>query len=197
MCPYVARTRDVELPEGFTPVSALGRTLGMLGYIEYRPPSPLVYRELLWMPATVRFCPRRGEPVRGYFVARMYVDHEGSLAAGRELWKLPKTVARFEREAEAVTVEADDGTRLRLEWAGVGPATSLRSRVATLQPDGEGAVRFRADFEGVVRPARTTVRGFSSPHSGWAAFPGARRALGLGALLERFDSTMHAPARVE
>ena len=197
MCPYLVRVRELELPPGLEPVSVAGRTLGMLGYIEYQPPSPLSYGELLWMPATVRFRGGGGKPLTGYWVARMYVDHEGSLSAGRELWALPKSLAKFERRDGGVDVSADDGTVLSLEYRGIGPALRLRSRVATLQPVPEGVVRFRSDFTGLVRPATTRVTGFSSPHAGWASFPNARRVLGLGSLLERFESTMHAPVTVQ
>jgi hypothetical protein len=58
-------------------------------------------------------------------------------------------------------------------------------------------VRFRGDFTGLVRPARTVVSGFTSSHPGWAAFARARRAVGLGALLERFESTMREPEAIE
>lgn len=193
MCPYLVRVSEVELPPGLEPVAVAGRTLGMFGYIEYRPPSPLVYAELLWMPATVRFVGSDGKTSQGYFVSRMYVDHEGSLVAGRELWALPKTMASFERRAGGVRVAADDGTRLDFDYRGLGPALWLKSRVATLQRGEGGVVRFRSDFAALVRPARTRVRAFASPHPGWAAFPHARRALGLGSLLERFESTMQAP----
>ena len=197
MCPYLTRVSDVELPPGLEPVAVAGRTLGMLGYVEYRPPSPLVYGELLWMPATVRFRSSDGKRVQGYYVARMYVDHAGSLAAGRELWALPKTLASFERRPTGVTVSADDGTRLSLDWSRLGPAVRLKSRVATLQPVERGVVRFRSDFTGLVRPARARVSGFASEHPGWAALPRAQRALELGSLLERFESTMQAPNRIE
>jgi hypothetical protein len=193
MCPYLVQVRDLDLPPGFEPVAIAGRTLGMFGYIEYRPPSPLVYGELLWMPATVRVRRSDGRRVRGHFVSRMYVDHEDSLAAGRELWHLPKSLARFDRRERGVDVEADDGTRLSFDFDGVGPALHLRSRVSTLQPAGNGVVRFSAGFSGIMRPARTRVTRFESPHPGWAAFESARRALGLGVWLERFESTMLAP----
>ncbi len=196
LCPYLVRVADLSLPPGLEPVEKLGRTLGLLGYLEYRPPSPLVYGELFWMPATVRFRTPSGRHVQGYWVARMYVDHEGSLAAGRELWHLPKSLARFERRERGVQIEADDGTRLGLDFSSVGPALHLKSRVATLQAAGDGVVRFCADVGGLTRPARTTVRGFSSQHQGWAAFPRARRALGLGAWLERFETTMRAPEAI-
>lgn len=193
MCPYLVRVSDLSLPPGFEPVEFAGRTLGMFGYIEYRPPSPLVYGELLWMPATVRVRRRDGRTARGYFVSRMYVDHEGSLAAGRELWHLPKTLARFDRRERGVDVEAEDGTRLSFDHDAVGPALHTRSRVSTLQTAEAGVVRFSASFSGLMRPARTRVTRFASPHPGWAAFERARRALGIGVWLERFESTMRAP----
>lgn len=196
MCPYLVRVADLTLPPGLEPVQRLGRTLGLLGYVEYRPPSPLVYGELFWMPATVRFRALSGRRVQGYWVARMVVDHQGSLAAGRDLWHLPKSLGRFERREGGVRVLADDGTRLDLDFRSVGPALHLKNRVATLQPAGATVVRFRADFTGLVRPARTVVSGFTSQHPGWAAFARARRAVGLGALLERFESTMREPEAI-
>src|SRR5690606_16056414 len=52
--PYRVRAADVIVPDGFELEAALGWTLGLLGVVDYRPPSPLTYRELVWMPARVR-----------------------------------------------------------------------------------------------------------------------------------------------
>ena len=195
MCPCFTRTAELELPRGLEPISVAGRSAGILAFIEYRPPSPLTYSELIWMPTQVRWS-RAGERARGYYVSRMYVDHPGSLAAGRELWALPKTLARFERQGDRVDVFADDGTELSLAWRPLWPAARLSSRVATLQPQGDGVVRFRADFAGKVRPARARIVRFESPEQAWTGFRGARRPLSLASLLEDFASTMHAPNRL-
>lgn len=196
MCPYAVRADQISLPPGLELVSAAGRTAGVLAYIEYQPPSPLSYAELIWMPAMVRYPLGSGRPLSGHFVARMYVDNDASLAAGRELWALPKTKARFERRERGVDVFADDGTELSLDFRALGPALALKSRVATLQPIDRGVVRFRADFLGRVRLARAKVTRFSSTHSAWKGFEVARRPLGIASYLERFESTMQPPMSV-
>jgi hypothetical protein len=178
---------ELALPVGFEPVGALGRSAGVLAYIEYHPPSPLTYSELIWMPAFVRFGRAKGQ-----WVARMYVDSEASLAGGREIWKLPKSLASFERRGGRVDVHADDGTELRLEFTARGPRAPLRSSVKTLQPHEGGAIAFRGDFAARARVARVKVAHFSSPHPGWAGFEHALR-VGPGAAFESFESEMRAP----
>lgn len=197
ICPYLVREKELELPPELEPVSFAGSTLGLLGYIEYRPPSPLSYAELLWLPATVRYRDRDGRRHQGYFVARMYVDLEASLQAGRDVWALPKSLARFQREADGVAVEAGDGSHLELAFRGVGPGLWTRSRMSTLQVKRPGVVRFRADFAGIVGAARVEVRKFASTHPGWAGFESAKSLLKMGSLLERFESTMRAPTQLE
>ena len=71
--PYLVRASDVALPEGFRPVTVAGRCVGILGLVEYVAPSPLTYAELLWMP-----CMISASGLRGYYVAKMYVDSAAS-----------------------------------------------------------------------------------------------------------------------
>jgi acetoacetate decarboxylase len=188
ICPYAVRARDLRLPPQVEPIVVRGLTMGLLAYIEYRPPSPLTYSELIWMPAMVR-----SGKSRGYWVARMYVDDDTTLRAGRELWALPKTKAAFERRGNRVDVSADDGTSLSFEFRAYGVALPLKSRMATLQVDGDRIVRFRADFTGRTRVARAKVTAFSSRHEAWSGFEHARRLLGLASCLESFESTMQPP----
>ena len=93
---------ELDLPKGMSPVAIGGQAMGLLAFIEYRAPSPLTYRELIFMPCVVRAEAEGKGPIRGYWVARMYVDDEASLRGGRELWALPKTgrrsVYRFVQE---------------------------------------------------------------------------------------------------
>lgn len=192
-CPFVVRTRDLKLPSGLEPVGALGRTAGLLAYIEYQPPSPLTYSELIWMPALVRM---RGGRAKGYHVARMYVDDTASLQAGRELWKLPKTLAEFTRRGDVVDVVADDGTELTLQFAAKGPSSPISSSVRTLQAVTGGAVRFRGDVSGRVRAASARITRFESEHSAWDSLRTARRVGKLAAVFERFEATMHPPSEL-
>jgi acetoacetate decarboxylase len=190
-CPYLVRTSELALPPGFEPMAVLGRSAGVLAYIEYRPPSPLCYSELIWMPALVRF-----GRAKGHWVARMYVDSEASLAGGREIWKLPKSLARFERRAGRIEVHAEDGTELTLEFSARGPSAPLRSRIKTLQPDGVGAVGFRGEFSARARMAGVEIASFATHDPGWAGFQRARR-FGPGAVFDGFESVMRAPIALE
>lgn len=79
--PFLVDARELRVPAGFTPITIAGRAVGLLGLVECRPPSPLVYAELVWMPCLVR-----AAGARGYFVEKMYVDSDASLAGGREIF---------------------------------------------------------------------------------------------------------------
>ncbi|HHH29218.1 MAG TPA: hypothetical protein ENK57_12865, partial [Polyangiaceae bacterium] len=52
--PYLVDASTVTPPPGLEVLSRAGRCIGLLGYVSYEAPSPLVYQELLWMPARVR-----------------------------------------------------------------------------------------------------------------------------------------------
>jgi len=186
---YVVPAATIALPQGFKPMTLLGRTMGVLSYIEYLPPSPLSYRELIWMPAMVRW--HRGG--RGYWVQKMYVDDEASLAAGRELWALPKSLARFERDGDRVHMTAEDGTVMRLRMSGRGPRKRISSKVTTLQHRSGRAVRFGCSFLGDVQLGRLDVEHFDAGDDSWLSFERARRAPASAGLLHGFETTMHAP----
>lgn len=196
LCPFAVRAADVEVPRPLDVVRAAGRCLGLIAYVEYREPSPLVYSELIWMPTFVRFRAESGKKTTGQFVARIYVDSEVSMTGGRELWALPKTLARFERTGDRVEVRAEDGTELSLELGAFGPRLPVKNRIATLQPVDDGVVRFRGDFESRVRIGRAKVTRFRSTHPGWKSFEGAQR-LGLASCLDPFDATMQPPVTLK
>ena len=191
---FVVPARDIDLPRGFSAVSVLGRAVGVLAYVEYRPPSPLSYRELIWMPSMVKAGGRLG-----YWVAKMYVDDERSLEAGRREWALPKTLAHFDKRGDVVDITADDGTRMMLRRAGFGPRKRLSSKVATLQHrasvGGERGelVRFRCSFSGTMQLGQVTVEAFESDDPGWRSFTTARRLPGSSALMHDYAATMHPP----
>ena len=83
-----------------------GRTLGILYFAAYGPGSDLEYNELIVAPCLVR----RGLN-SGFWVSHIYVDHPGSQAGGREIWGLPKELARFHWQVgeQALQVEARQG----------------------------------------------------------------------------------------
>lgn len=184
----------LSLPAPLGPVAPLGVALGVLGYVAYEPPSPLCYHELVWMPCVARARTPSGH-ARGLYVARMYVDSEASLQAGREIWALPKTLARFSETADGVALEAEDGTRLELSWRPIGPRVPLRSSVVTLQREDAGLVRFRGDFRADAQATRVRVERFSSNDPGWAGFDPSRKLPLPGVRFASFESTMQPPRR--
>lgn len=182
---YLVSARSVCWPAGFRPVSVLGRATGLLAYLRYLPPSPLLYDELIWIPAMVR----AGGSL-GWFVEKMYVNDETSLRAGRAEWALPKSLARFERRGDRVDFEAADGTRARFRLQAWGPQQRVRSRLATLQARGGDVLRFACTFDGRVQLGGLTVESFEPGGDGWASFQGARR-LRPGGRLTDARATMH------
>jgi hypothetical protein len=191
--PYVVSAHTLSLPPGLEPLQAFGVATGLLGYVEYHAPSPLTYRELIWMPCLVSTT-AGGRRARGYFVARMYVDHEGSLAGGREIWALPKTMAMFQAHDRGVDVSAEDGTRIALSFKPRGFGMRVRNKMATLQRRDDGTIlRFQANCGAKVSPAAFRLERFSSSHEGWRSFEGARQMPGLAVALQDFESTMQPP----
>lgn len=185
---YLVSAKTVRLPAGFRPVAALGKTSGMLAYLRYLPPSPLQYQELIWIPAMVRAGGRRG-----WFVDKIYVDDEASLAAGRTEWALPKTLAKFDRQSGGITVTADDGTFARLRLRRFGPAQPLRSQLTTLQAAGDQVLGFNCSFSGRVQLGGLTVESFSPGGDGWPSFISARSTR-AGGFLSKGRARMH-PAK--
>jgi hypothetical protein len=191
---YVVPRASITLPEGFEAVSLLGRCAGVLAYLQYKPPSPLHYNELIWIPCMVRW--RAGGTTHtGYWVEKMYVDCERSLAAGRTEWALPKTLARFERDGDVIRMQAEDGTALALQMSGRGPRTGLSSSLTTLQHEHGALVRFRCRFKGSLQWGRVEPIAFRSDDPGWASFRAAKRVPGSSGLLHGFEATMAAAVR--
>jgi hypothetical protein len=189
---YAVPAERVRPPEGFEVEARLGRSLGLLGFVDYRAPSPLVYRELLWMPARVRARADDGRVVRGFYVAKMLVDDEASLAAGREVWALPKQSARFEVGPREVVVRSEDGARVTLGLGRAGPGLPAKSAVVTVQRGRRGLVRFRGDFSGRVGPRRVAVS-TAGLDGTWQGLGEASPLGPLGVALSRFEAVMRSP----
>lgn len=192
-CPYLVPVRTLELPAGMEPLQVGGMAMGMLAYLRYEPPSPLAYDEMIWMPCLVRHRAADGQLLRGWWVARMWVDSEASLEGGRAIWALPKRLARFERHGSGVKMHGDHGTELALTWRRVSPGLPLRSRMATLQVDGERVVRFRARVRAHTRLVHLQLPRFSSSDPSLRSLDRAHRLGGAATMLAPFDSTMMGP----
>ncbi len=194
---YLVPTGAFELPEPLRPVSAGGHTTGALIYVRYTEPSPLTYHELIWAPALAR---APGGEV-GLYVAAIYVDDERSLRGGREIWALPKAIARFETEgggehanegSGGVRVRAEDGTTIDLRLRALGPAAlPMPQQPVTLQTRAGRVERFRGRGSGRAGLASLEVPRFSSESEAWAGFLEAKPMPALR--LARFDVTLGAP----
>jgi acetoacetate decarboxylase len=94
------------VPSGLDIVSVLpGKTLGVVYLAAYGPGSALPYHELIVVPALVR----EGTHVGGW-ISYIYVDYPEAMAGGRQIWGLPKELARFTWETgdeRQVTVRQD------------------------------------------------------------------------------------------
>ncbi len=98
------------LPARSKPVVVAGRVPVSVAFVSYEPGGVLAYEELL-----VAVAVRAGLAAQ-VTVPHIWVDSEVSVAGGRELWNIPKGMARFERRGgqRAVSVRAseEDGPEL-------------------------------------------------------------------------------------
>jgi acetoacetate decarboxylase len=96
------------LPAALKVVPVLpGKTLGGVFFGRYGVGSTLQYHELIVIAALAR---HRGR--LGGWISHIYVDDERSLAGGREIWALPKQLARFEDHGGGLRVSTASGTGL-------------------------------------------------------------------------------------
>lgn len=108
---------DVERARAFVPndlkiVSVLpGKTLGVFFVAAYGPGSALEYNELIVAPALTRHGGRFG-----FWISHIYVDHEDSMAGGRDIWGLPKEMAQFSWSETGVEVQQGSVQLAALQW---------------------------------------------------------------------------------
>jgi len=164
--PCIVPTHDVRVPDEFSVVSSMRRTLGMLVYLEYVEPSPVVHRQLLWLSAVVRCTDPSYRVPEGigpkYYVARMYSDSERSLEAARSEWALPNGLARFHRLGNRIEVNAEDGTHLAFSWKPWGFRFHAPTQLATLQKGLGRIVCFSAEGRAEVQLATYRLEAFES-----------------------------------
>jgi acetoacetate decarboxylase len=102
-------------PAGLRVVPVLpGKTLAALYCARYGSRSTLSYHELIVAPALV--C-SKGRV--GFWISHIYVDDPASMAAGREIWGLPKELAKFEWAPKQgyARVERDAACLCEVRWS--------------------------------------------------------------------------------
>jgi hypothetical protein len=195
--PCIVSARNVVVPDEFRVMQTAGHTLGLLVYLEYIDPSPIVHRELLWLSAIVR-CTDPGlvVPKMGpmYFVARAYVDHPAAAAAGRKEWSLQKSPARFRRFGNRIEMDAEDGTRVAFSWTPRGITFPAPTNMATLQNGFGRVVCFQARGHARAQLATYRLEEFASEHPDWRSFASGLVLPGVASYLKSFHTVIRAPS---
>jgi hypothetical protein len=194
-CAFATPVDALDLPRGFEPVHVAGWSVGVLAYLEHRPPAALAFRELLWMPAVVRAFDASGCARVGFHVARAYVDDERAQQGGRDLWALPRELARFVRRPDGVEVFGDDGTELELAFGHASAAVRVDRALVTLQAEPAGLVGLHADVTAQVSLARVRVMRFAGDSLPWRAWLERREVPIAAVALRPFAATLRAADR--
>lgn len=89
------------LPDSVEPITIAGTGIVVTAWVDYQEQGMLSYRELM---ATVAV---RDGAKPAASITHIWVDSETSLAGGRELWRIPKDMAKFElTRSRAITATA-------------------------------------------------------------------------------------------
>lgn len=107
----INRSRTL-IPSELEIVSLLpGKTLGGVYLSVYEAGSILEYNELIVVAALVRY-----QGKIGAWISHIYVDNLDSVAGGREIWGLPKEMAKFIWEKDRISVYQNDRQLCNLKY---------------------------------------------------------------------------------
>ena len=160
--------RDAPAPDapGTHVVRLFGRSVVAAAWFVYEEPSPLTYGEVM---STVLV--RQGWRPR-VSITRIWVDSPASLAGGRELWAIPKDLARFDVRPDAsYAAEGIGEARVRLRGR-LPVAVPLGFRLL----QGRGGRAVVTGVRGRLRPAAVRAR-WSFEADGPLGFLAGRRPL--------------------
>ncbi|HEX7304851.1 acetoacetate decarboxylase family protein [Lentzea sp.] len=129
-----------HLPSGARLISLAGNTFVAVAFVTYAPGSVLTYDELLVAAPVLD----RGSVA--VTVPQIWVDSEASRDGGRELWGIPKKLARFGQGSSIAAVAVTGGLKLPGGWRFAGPTAQ--------RLDGRD-VRAHAGMSGRIRLVRT------------------------------------------
>jgi hypothetical protein len=152
----IASVRSLVPPELRIVPLLPGKTLSVLYCASYEPPSTLCYHELIVAPALTY---ARGSV--GFWISHIYVDHPASQAAGREIWGLPKELARFEwaPQERRAAVTTRERSLCSLEWETGSASVPAPLLLPVISQRGSHLQYFNARGVGTVgvRGARITM----------------------------------------
>lgn len=119
-----------------------GKTLASVYLSDYQSGSVLEYRELIVASALVSYQGKIGS-----WISHIYVDHPDSVAGGREIWGLPKELAKFTWNENSVTVHQENLLLCSLKYQ--QPSWLWRQRFGTsgFSVMGGDLLNFPVEFE--------------------------------------------------
>lgn len=178
------------VPEAVRLVSVLPkRTLAALYLARYQAGSTLQYHELIVVPALVQ----QGSKMGGW-ISHIYVDNEASLAGGRDIWALPKEMARFEWQSQGsqceVKVTREGRTLCHMHTFSRGWGLKLPVVAPALSRRGDRLLSFRGVGSSHVSHGRGEVH-----VPGDSPFADLGFAHGRLLFLNRLNLKMDAPRR--
>jgi hypothetical protein len=103
-----------HVPAGARVITLAGNAFVAVAFVSYEPGSVLTYEELLV--AT----PVRDQGRVAVSVQQIWVDSEASRQGGRELWAIPKQLARFGEGSSIAGVAVTGGVPLPGRWTSAG-----------------------------------------------------------------------------
>ncbi|MEH2081290.1 MAG: acetoacetate decarboxylase family protein [Nostoc sp.] len=123
-----------------------GKTLGSVYLSNYGSGSVLEYSELIIVPALINY-----QRKIGAWISHIYVDNADSVAGGREIWGLPKKLAKFTWEqGKYVTVHQENRKLCSLKYNQQSLAWRQRLSASTFSAKGTDLLIFPAKFESVL-----------------------------------------------
>ncbi len=137
-------------------------TLGGVYLAEYTASSVLNYHELIVVPGFVKFAGKIGA-----WISHIYVDHPISVAGGREIWGLPKELAKFVWHSNQISVYQADQLLCQLQTGWQMPLGKHRLSGQSFSHLETKILNFVSDFEANLNLiyAQLTVAA-GSPFSG-------------------------------
>jgi hypothetical protein len=123
-----------------------GKTLASVYLSNYGSGSVLEYSELIIAPAVVNY-----QSKIGGWVSHIYVDNADSVAGGREIWGLPKELAKFTwQQGNHVTVYQENRKLCSLNYNQQSLAWRQWLTASAFSAKGSDLLIFPAEFESVL-----------------------------------------------
>ncbi|MBN4005143.1 acetoacetate decarboxylase family protein [Nostoc sp. LPT] len=123
-----------------------GKTLASVYLSNYGSGSVLEYSELIVVPALINY-----QRKIGAWISHIYVDNADSVAGGREIWGLPKELAKFTWEqGKYVTVHQEKRKLCSLKYNQQSLAWRQWLSASSFSTKGADLLIFPAEFESVL-----------------------------------------------